>query len=118
MKRYLTLSSLALVIGYIKISDKGNYQLTSKQGKNLYVEVYRSGYDNCITSEYLTDSTNFRIYLGAYTEDEQLITKYNGDNIIVEKLTNTSSIPEWNQPKVTERKTYSLTGLKKQHVFE
>jgi len=118
MKRYLILSSLAIVIGYIKISDKGDYQLTLRNHKDLYIEVYRSGYDNCITSEYLTDSTNFRIYLGAYSENEQLITKCKGDNIVVERSVDTSSIPEWNWPKVTERKTYSLAALKNRHVFD
>jgi hypothetical protein len=72
-----------------------------------------------LNSVYLTDSVNFRLYIGTYdNNDEHIIPKCNGDNIVVEKTKNTSSINEWNWPKVIETKIYSIKKLKQKHVFD
>ena len=96
-----------------------NYQT----GKCLYIEcfcVYGYGYMTTdLNSKYLTDSVSFRKYLGVYDEgDESINVICKGDSIIVEKTSSESINIEFSDPRVLEKKSYSLKELKREHVFE
>lgn len=90
----------------------------------LYAEgylVYAMGAQGSnIYSEYLTDSSMFRIYIGSYDEyDERILYNCKGDSIYVEKRTN-KDFPTDDQHsfKVLDKKVYSLKDLKSKHIFE
>ena len=117
MKNYLIILIILTIVGLINSGSKGDYKYTLKQDRNLYVEVYRSGSTGNMTSEYLTDSTNFKIYLGTFNGENGYINcKINGDNIDVVKREQGQGV-QIGALKVVERKTYSLRALKKQHSF-
>jgi hypothetical protein len=131
MRKYTLLIILLGLVGCSNNRSKDHHKLTvnlckyepNKCACNLYVEIYRVfgmgalGSDE--NSEYLTDSVNYRVYIGTYDEeDEMIITKCKGDSIYTAKTKKTSSKPEWDVPKILESKTYSLKDLKKQHKFE
>ena len=120
MKRYLLLASIMLLISYIKICNKDNYRYTFSTDHNLYVEVYSAGLIGNLKAEYLTDSTNFRVYLGTFDDERGYIhCALKGDKIVIEKREhNKETGPKWDELKVVERKVYSLTELKRRRDFE
>lgn len=120
MKRYLLLASIMLLISYIKIRNKDNYRYTFNTEHNLYIEVYSTGLIGNLKSEYLTDSTNFRVYLGTFDDERGYIhCAVNGDKILVEKREHGMETgPQWDKLKVVERKIYSLAELKMRRNFE
>jgi hypothetical protein len=89
---------------------------------NLYAEHYnvydRGAWGTGLNSEYLTDSVNFRKYLGTYDVGyEQIDITCKGDSIIVTKTSSEFIGPRGNDPKVLARQSYSLTRLRKSHVL-
>jgi len=117
MKNYLIILIILTIIGTINSGSKGNYKYTFNEDHNLYVEVHRLGIIGNMTSEYLTDSTNFKIYLGTFDDENGYIyCKFNGDKINVEKKENAQG-QQRGTLEVTERKTYSLKELKKLHNY-
>ena len=96
----------------------------------LYVQVYSSGILGSLTSEYLTDSTHFRLYAGTF-DDESGHISYNcvGDSIIIEKRERTNEVFKLDTSyengkfktntifnydlKITDVKKYKLSELKK-----
>ncbi|MDP9082013.1 MAG: hypothetical protein M3O71_31750 [Bacteroidota bacterium] len=120
MKRYIILASIGLLISYIKIRDKNNYRYTFNTYRNLYVEVYSAGLVGNLKAEYLTDSTNFRVYLGTFDDERGYIhCAIKGDKVLVEKREHGMETgPKWNDLKVVERKVYCLAELKKRRNFE
>lgn len=101
-------------------TNKKNLISTFKKGNNLYIEDYRTGLIGNLTAQYLTDSVNFRVYLGTYDDENGYIyCKIHGDNIYVEKREHgKGSSPQWDTLKVVVRTMYSLKELRKQHKFE
>ena len=90
---------------------------------NLYGEyycVYGNGYmATDMNSEYLTDSVNFKKYLGVYDEGHESINVIcKGDSIFVEKTSSEFIDTRFSNPKVLKKKSYSLKELKREHVFE
>jgi hypothetical protein len=120
MKRYLLLASIMLLISYIKIRNKDNYRYTFNTEHNLYIEVYSTGLTGNLKSEYLTDSTNFRVYLGTFDDERGYIhCTVKGDRVLVEKREHgKEACPQWDALKVVERKSYSLNELKRRKDFE
>jgi len=131
MRKCILLISLIVFAGCRNNKSKADHVLTANLCKyepnkcpcNLYVEVYRvfgmGAFGSDMNSEYLTDSVNFRIYIGTYDDsDENIIAKCKGDSVYTAKTKKTSSIPEWDIPKILETKTYSLRDLKMQQKFE
>ncbi len=85
---------------------------------HLYIETYcvygGGAWGSDVDSHYLTDSTNFRIYLGAADEEgERISVKCKGDCIDYKKIITANLGREWNQPKTIEQKRYSIKDLKK-----
>ena len=71
-----------------------------------------------ILSLYLTDSVNFRIYIGTYDEENEMITTEcnGGDSIYVEKRLNLGPRGVWKSVKIEDQTTYSISDLKKRHA--
>jgi len=119
MKNYLIILTILITVGYINSVSKSEYKYTVNGKKNLVVEAERAELTGDLTSEYLTDSKNFRLYIGSYNEyDEKIITQCKGDSIIVEKLGSTSATADGSFRTVIESHTYSIKALKKKHIFE
>ena len=101
-------------------SPKKRYPKTTlKICNKLYVQLYRDvatgAYGGDIISDYLTDSLNFRIYIGYYNDNEGYYRyECSGDSILVEKV----KTFEDSKPIVTERRGYSITELKKSKNFK
>lgn len=82
----------------------------------LYVEIFRIvpiGGD----TDYLTDSANFRIYIGS-CDPEQTTYTYNceGDSVIIKEVT-LGRESNYTLHKVLSRKAYSLEQLKNKHNY-
>jgi hypothetical protein len=72
-----------------------------------------------LNSAYLTDSLNFRIFLGVYDEgNERFEVKCLGDSIVIEKTSTEGIDLRWNDPLLQDKKIYSLKDLKKSKRFE
>ncbi|WP_316838582.1 hypothetical protein [Pedobacter gandavensis] len=89
----------------------------------LYVEVFNDlgvGLpESDLTYDYLTDSSSFRLFLGKYDETSEILTAdIKGDSVIIIKSTNEGQSPEWQSPKVLEKKVYSLKELKEKGQVE
>ncbi|RZK29547.1 MAG: hypothetical protein EOO61_20545 [Hymenobacter sp.] len=83
--------------------------------KNLYVEFYSAGLTGSLTSLYLTDSANFRLYAGTYDDENELLhIRRDRDSIIIVKRV-TDTLNDRTRPN---RNTYSLKALEAEHLFE
>lgn len=96
---------------------------TGNCGCNLYSErfnVFNQGaWGTGLNSEYLTDSISFRKFLGTYDEGyENINISCKGDSIIITKTGTEFISIQWSYPRVLERKSYSLSELKKRHDFD
>ena len=84
----------------------------------LFVEGYKifnsGAYGGDRVSDYLTDSTNFRMYIGTYDNADggySFICK--GDSVYIYKVEQHSP-----KNKILDIKTYSISELKKRGKFE
>ncbi len=86
---------------------------------NLIREKYVVGSWGALSAEtysdYLTDSINFRVYIGTHDEDENFEYDCSNDSIYVIRL----SIKGIEKAKVIDTsKIYSLSELKRERIFE
>jgi len=120
MKNYFIIVAILAIVGYINADKKSNFKYNFKREQNLHIEVFKGGVLGNLTSEYLTDSTNFRVYVGTF-DDERGYYHYNikGDKVYVEKREH-SLATDCLQPrlKLTEQKLFSLKELKNKHQFD
>jgi hypothetical protein len=129
MKNYALFTSLFLLAGCFYDRSKKDHKFTvnyceymsNKCTCNLYGEVYNiygmGALGSDVNALYLTDSTNFRIYLGTYDEgNEMIIVKCQGDSICIKKTA--KSVFENSRPEIIQAKIYSLKFLKVKHQFE
>jgi len=110
---------MILLLGCVDKKSKKEYRDTIAVCDNLYVEVYRvfgsGAYGGDLLSDYLTDSTNFRIYIGTYDDyKENYSYKCKGKGIVVEKINRENK----DSVKVIETKSLDIDVLKKKHLFE
>src|ERR1700733_1427192 len=53
----------------------------------LFIETFSAGLIGNLSAQYLTDSVNFRIYVGTYDDEtESLYYTFKGDSVYVEKV--------------------------------
>jgi hypothetical protein len=103
-------------------NDKSKKKLSSTVmicNKILFVEsftIFGSGaYGGDRVSDYLTDSTGFRMYVGTYDNgDEGYSYKCNDDNIIIYKVIGRKE----NKNKIADTRVFSLSELRAKRVFE
>ncbi len=91
---------------------------TNKSSQHLYLESYcvhgSGALGGDLYSSYLTDSINFRKYVGTYDDGEEMITaKCLGDNVVVMKTTQTGFYS-----KKTSSQTFNLKQLTDQYAFD
>lgn len=90
-----------------------SFQLLNKK---LYIENYSAGLIGNLTSQYITDSTNFRMCLGTFDDEKEFIyVRNSGDSLIVEEKLNDLEAESRGVSTLKERKTFSLDSLKKGH---
>ncbi len=107
---------------FINTGKLCNYK-SGNCGCNLYAEYYlvyaQGAWGADSEAEYLTDSVNFRQYLGVFDQaDEHINVDCNGDSITVTKTSTEFVNPNWSKPQIIEKKVYSLQELKRRHAFD
>jgi hypothetical protein len=107
-----------LLFGCINKRSKKEHKTTVQVCDDLYVEVYTvfgsGAYGGDLLSDYLTDSTNFRIYIGTYDDYKARYSyKCEGKSILVEKTAG-----ETKGNVLSEKRKLDLDKLKKEHLFE
>ncbi len=117
--RYLIIGIFLLAIACVNKHSKKEYKYTNEVCSGLYIETYMvfgiGAYGGDLLSEYMTDSTNFRAYIGTY---DDAIGNYSytceKNNVFIQKVSreNVDNI------KVIETKSFDLQELKNQHLFE
>ena len=86
------------------------------QNKKLYIENYRAGLIGNLTSQYITDSTNFRMYLGSFDDEKEFIyVRNSGDSVIVEEKLNNLEAEGRGISTLKKRVIFSLDSLKRSH---
>jgi hypothetical protein len=120
MKKYFEKLLLITMLFSCNSKSKHTYKYTFKREENLYIEVYKAGLIGNLTSQYLTDSLNFRLYLGTFDDEAASIyCKIDGDNIHVEQREpRKGASPQWDTLKVFFKNNYSLRKLKEEHKFD
>jgi len=131
LKKQILVLITCLLIGCTNSKSRKDHKYTFNLCKSipgctcgLYVEGYLSygmgALGSDVYSEYLTDSSTFRIYIGNYDEyDEKIKYGCSADSVYVEKRTNKGYVrDDWNTYKVLNRKSYSLADLKKRNTLE
>jgi hypothetical protein len=118
-KYFGNLLLITLLLG-CNSKTKRNYKYTFKREQNLYIEVYRAGLIGNLTSQYLTDSLTFRLYLGTFDdENARIYCKIDGDDVHVEQREfQKGAGPQLDTFKVVSEKDYNLKELKEGHKFD
>lgn len=97
------------------VSCGKKYYTTAKVcNGSLYVETFRINPAGEY-ADYLTDSVNFRIYIGIFDPEEDLYSyTCKGDSIIVEKF-NRGRESDYHTHETLSKKVYSLRELRRKH---
>jgi len=119
--KYAMVISFGITVLTLGCVDKKNKQkLFAKKSicNQLWREKFRvfsgGAYSAELYSDYVTDSTNFRIYIGSHDENSSFDYQCNGDSVIVRKFAHNE-----NQAKTILRvSTFSLSKLRNDHKFE
>jgi hypothetical protein len=105
-----------MLLGCYDKKSNHDYLFTTLVGNHLYVEtfsVYKGGAQGGdIHSNYLTDSVNFRLFVGTHIDETIFYYHFDGDTIFIEETTRI--VPR----KTLSKKKYSLALLQKEKAFE
>ncbi len=125
-KQFILLNILTLLL----ISCKNNWSknnLSSKRtiGSNLHIETYKifsgGAYGGDMMTDYLTDSANFRFYVGTFDNAHEVYTyECKVDIIFITKISMQEERIPYNTKvvkKIIERKAIDLNFLRKQNKF-
>lgn len=103
--------------------DRSKEELNSRTklcNQQLFVEQYKvtegGAYGGDRVTDYLTDTTNFRIFIGTYISGENIYSFECKDDSVYVLLIKQLPSPAENQ--ILSTKKYSLLDLKKQGKFE
>lgn len=98
--------------------NKVNHTSTKSICNNLYVERYLpyigGVFDGNTRSCYVTDSVNFRKFIGTYDDKERFRFSFDQDTIYAHKIT----YRNWANGDTIEIYKYSLKDLKKEGIME
>ena len=94
--------------------SRERHKWTHKVCNNLYAETFcvfgQGGYGTDLDSRWLTDSINFRIYLGTFDEgDGGIYVECGGDTVYVSQLIQ----PNADSPKKDSARIYKISDLRK-----
>lgn len=116
---------------FLSNCDEHKYKFTVDKicDRNLYIEVYAVN-SLGLNADYLTDSINFRIFVGEFdSEHDHFTYECNGDSIYITKVLTGNKNCRWVTTKdgfqtvlcdseYISRKPISLTQLKKERKFD
>lgn len=112
---YLIIPILLLQFSCNQNNGKGKHIFTTRICSDIYVEGYRTyeggALGSNITAEYLTDSINFRVYVGDFdlSESKYAFECKNKDTLIIYKL----NLLERDSIKARKSNFYRIEDLKK-----
>jgi hypothetical protein len=120
IRTFIIIISIISFVGCSSERNKNRHFSTTEICNKIYVEryiIFSSGaYGGDVHAKYLTDSINFRVYIGTEdTETENLFTLCKGDSLIVEKSFMSKGI---NSSKIISSKLYSKKVLVKEGKFD
>jgi len=100
-----------------KENGKGEYQFTTKVCGKFYVEEYRTfgsgALGGDIIADYLTDSSNFRVFVGEFDNyDSHFSYKCTGDSLSIYSLHKADSDSTF---QIVKTSLYLISNLVKQH---
>lgn len=113
-----TLLVLLLSIGCV--DKKSKQKLFSKKlvCDKIWREKFRVFSGGALSAElysdYITDSVNFRVYVGSHDEYSGFQYECNGDTLFVNKF----KVNAERNSTIIERSSFSLSVLQKRHKFE
>ena len=123
MKPLLVLFAITFFIlscGYDVRSKKYSPSLTSICGGHIFIETYPvfgegGAIGGSVYSDYLTDSLNFRKYIGTYDPEVRMYSyECNGDNVKIYKVLTRGTWPT----NLEKTMNFSLKDLKQKKIFE
>lgn len=113
----ITLLVLPLLMGCFDRKNKQKLFAKKLVCNQLWREKFRvfsgGAYSAELYSDYLTDSMNFRIYVGSHDESSSFDYQCAGDSVFVRKFAH-----DGNSKIIIEEKILSVSMLKKSHKFE
>ena len=108
----------ALPAGCVDKKNKQKLFVKTHICNQLWREKFRifsgGAYSAELYTDYLTDSTNFRIYIGSHDLNASFNYHCKGDSVIVRKYSHNENKPK----KILEESIFSLSKLRKEHKFE
>ena len=124
MHKTLNIQSASIILGMMIVFLACN---NSKQPRELFVKdkicdhlwrekykmVQGSTFSTAQYSDYLTDSVNFRVYVGDHDEYSSFSYECSGDSIVVKKFKHLES----QKKELARTSVLSLINLRKRHNF-
>ena len=114
----LLILSLTLAIGCVQKKSKASLFGKRKVCSDLWLEKYRvfsgGAYSAELYTDYLTDSTNFRVLIGQHDDMSNFSYDCKGDTMVVTKFL----IDENGRKRRNKESNFSLSQLKSQGIFE
>ncbi len=118
MNKYLILLSLFLNVGCIDKKNKQDLFGTRSVCDKVWREKYRvfsgGAYSAELYSDYITDSVNFRVYIGSHDEYSGFDYKCSGDTVFMKNI----KVNEDGSTSVIDSSVFRLSALRKEHRFE
>jgi hypothetical protein len=117
MKMSFIVGAMLTFLSLVFISCQGTYYGTAKFcHDSMYLEIFKVNpageYD-----DYLTDSTNFRIYVGGHDPEHNLFScDCHGDSVIVTKF-DRGRESHYRYQKTLSTTVYSLQELRSKHNY-
>jgi hypothetical protein len=109
---------LILYIGCIDKKRKQKLFVTKSVCNKIWTKKYNvfsgGAYSAELYSDYITDSVNFRVYIGSHDEYSGFQYKCNGDTLLVKRF----KVNEDGSTSIIESSIFRLTVLRKEHRFE
>ncbi|MET0637694.1 MAG: hypothetical protein ABWZ25_16815 [Chitinophagaceae bacterium] len=115
---FLLIIGLTLAIGCVDKKSKVSLFGKRKVCSGLWLEKYRvfsgGAYSAELYTDYLTDSTNFRVLIGQHDDMSNFSYDCKGDTVVVTKFL----IEENGRKRPDKESNFSLSHLKSQGIFE
>jgi hypothetical protein len=113
----IAISFLILIVGCVNKKNKDKLFAKTLICNQLWREKFRvfsgGAYSAELYSDYITDSTNFRIYIGSHDEYSSFDYQCNGDVVTVRKFSHNGNVKT-----IVQKSTLSLSEMRKERKFE
>jgi hypothetical protein len=95
-----------------KIRSRDNFINTFYICNNLKVEKFKVFSSSDLYCDYLTDSSKFRLLIGTYQDDEDILYKCKADTIFIDKVNMADTT------KIIRSWIYNLSSLKRKSNYK